>query len=201
MSAELTTVLKSEAVARLGSLPGTKSALDFFDNNPSELESRVNEFEVIIWGLNSLLIFPSTDFSVFINVGNLREMMPPQSAIPSLADIYSERRRRSRTRALVARSLEEIEQNAANGEWQFPRIDPQPGRQASGLLIEGFGLFLEKYYNKPGLARTFVLAFEEVVLTHLPGSRILEDVLEWMIEDREHFSPAIQEMLQEYEPH
>ena len=66
----------------------------------------------------------------------------------------------------------------------------------SALLIEGYGLFLERLYDAPGLARNFVLGFEEVLWNKFKKSRFLKDVLPWMIEERDAFSPKMSQELQ-----
>jgi len=69
----------------------------------------------------------------------------------------------------------------------------------TGLLIEGYGHLLEKHYNKEGLARKFVLAFEELLIREQHRTRLLiSDVLDWIIEERSEFSPFVVERAKSY---
>lgn len=74
-----------------------------------------------------------------------------------------------------------------NGTWGYLKEIEDPGKIVSALLIEGYGLYLEEVYQKRGLARTFVIAFEEVLGTEYPNSSLFRDIRGWILEEGEDF--------------
>lgn len=82
-----------------------------------------------------------------------------------------------------------------SGQWQFPGQVNNPLQLASGLLIEGYGHLVGKFYDRPDLARTTVLAVEEILFNRYPSAYLLEDVLEWMVEERADFPHRMYEYL------
>lgn len=171
-------------------------ALRFFDRNPQVLSRRVEELDVVIAGMNGLLTARPSRDGVFINLENFREAIGPGACIPTLVELQGRfLDGEADTQNLIEATFNDMEQEIANGSLNLP---PAP-ELASILLLQGYGLLLEKHFKINGLRALFVLACEEVLVTKLSGSKLLEDMLDQMLGHKELFSPQVQEKLNSYE--
>lgn len=181
--------LRRGARLHLSDIPNVSQALTEIDVNPGEYNLRIREFDIAIAAFNLLVDAESNPGEEYLNLLRVRRTVDGyplptfQSALRSLLrdgdrHIFS----------AAAETFADINTKTETGEWKFPSEVTDPNRLTSALLIEGYGLFLERLYNKPGLARSFVLGFEEVLWNRLRGSKILKDVLPWMIEEHNAFS-------------
>lgn len=177
-----------------------REALRFFDRNPLELSERVEELDVVAGGMNGLLTAcPSRD-GVFVNLENFREAIGSGACIPTLVDLQGHfLDGEADTQNLIEATFDDMEQEIASGEFNLPPAPDQSGRFASMLLMRGYGLLLEKHFQITGLREIFVLAFEEILVTKLPESRLFEDLLGQILGHKELFSPRVQQELSSYE--
>lgn len=69
-----------------------------------------------------------------------------------------------------------------------------------GMAIEGYGLFLGKKYgnqeNQHTIRRAFVLAFESIALREHPNSALVDDIIDWMIEEKAEFPEKTQSLIE-----
>lgn len=72
-----------------------------------------------------------------------------------------------------------------------------------GMVIEGYGRYLEKKYSggkkelETQIGRTFVLALEAVAFTGYRNSKLVSDIINWMREEKDSFPVQIAEKLEE----
>ncbi|MBI2601381.1 hypothetical protein HYW42_05530 [Candidatus Daviesbacteria bacterium] len=182
----------------LGAIPNVRRRTTEIKNDPASFEVRISEFHA---GLDTLskVISPEAEldrmnyFNV-VALGNELEGKP----IPTPEGIISSRD--NSTISVAQDTFREIRQRVTRGEWQFPNEVEEQGKLTSGLLIEGYGLFLEKLYDNPRLSRLFVLALEEVLWNEFQDSNLLRDVTPWMIEERSEFAVRVEKGLEKLTP-
>lgn len=169
--------------------------------NPEGFAVRVAEFEDTCGELNTLLLRENIDQNLFGNVSKLKEKLGGFEGVPTLeeyaymAQVNVETGDYGETYQGIQATYEAVNEKIVRREWQFPHELTDPHQLASGLLIEGYGVSLERLIGDPTVSRDFVLAFEEVLLTRFPDSRLLHDVVGWMKEERQDFSPGIGDLL------
>ncbi|MDP3988434.1 MAG: hypothetical protein Q8P80_04815 [Candidatus Levybacteria bacterium] len=166
--------------------------------NPDYIQ-RIQEFKETIDILNNFFSQESIDNSKYKNLADLKDTFKPignhnGSIVPlklitpeEVQDIYTDPYKR-RVYSVITEAVDpffaKLHEIVVKKEWEFPtEITDNPNKVISGMLIEGYGLFLEDFYKKEGLQRKFVLAFEEVLVLHKPESKILSDVSDWMKEE------------------
>jgi len=179
--------------AYLNDIPNVSSALTEFNANPGEFNARVKEFTTVLVAFNMTTCLESNLGAEYLNVLQYRRAMG-RYPVPMPQSILSDHNRYFLH--IAAETLVDINLKTKKGEWKFPTEVKDPKVLTSALLIEGYGLFLERLYDAPGLARNFVLGFEEVLWNKFKKSRFLKDVLPWMIEERDAFSPKMSQELQ-----
>lgn len=175
----------------LGEFPNVANALLEIKTDPTEFRSRFFEFEYAL-GLVNSSIRNGVRRDLYPNLAKTRRIMR-NYRIPT-PDLAVRRGDRLLFRA-SNEAFKRINTAIREGEWQFPHTVQDPNVLTSALLIEGYGQFLEDFYRKPGLARSFVLGFEEVLWDQMRDSKILADVLPWMKEEAADFSPKMQSEL------
>lgn len=171
-------------------------------------QRRVENVEMVIGVVNKTLSSPeiSADFT---NIQALRSAFPGQT-LPRILEVYTALQgyaamhpgERVRSKAPVAtmigsvsETFDDIHKKALSGEWEFVRAERSDDRLISGLLLEGYGLFMEKFTGIEGIGRTTVLALEEQLVTTYRTSDVLKAVLPWMIEERQDFGGSIRRFL------
>lgn len=186
----------------LGPNENTQHALEYAKLNPHEFHARVNKFDIACEALGQIVKDPGMSRSKYLNVLNLRiafgkrsDGIPP---IPTLTSIVESKDKHSMS--VASRVMREMNLLISSGKWQFPQEVKDPNRLLSRLLIQGYGLFLERLYEIPELSsQTFVLAFEEVLWNKFQGSNLLNDILPWMQEERDHLALGVRRGLEELE--
>lgn len=198
---ELDRLVRLEARRHLAETPTIRDALGFFRNNPEDFAVRVSEFQRTCDHLNCLLFRDQVDESLYGNVRKLKEKLSEPQTIPTPA-LYAAMVQATlasgdhqETYTAVYKSFKDIRARIDSWEWQFPHEVTDPHQLASALLIEGYGVFLERLLENPAISRDFVLAFEEVLFTNSPDSSLLHDVVGWMKEEKEDFSPGVAQLL------
>lgn len=193
-------ILRYEAKTKLGNTENVDNALRWIKNNPEGFAKRIDEFDDVLDGFNDIIKSDSIDINFFGGARRLKENFQIDG-LPNIKELigtestgspipYSE----------IESTYKNIDTLIKEKKWEFPTsITNNPNRLTSGLLIEGYGLLIENHYDKKGLARDFVLSFEEVMLINQGESAILNDVIEWMKEEVEDFSPGIQGLLNKNE--
>lgn len=189
--------LRFEAVKHLRGTENIRKALLWIKHNPEGLRSRIEEFDLVCEDMNFL--FSSTqDSDRFGNVIYLKEKLSGSKVLKLSELTGGLKTDESVPLSTIEDTFKDIDQLTKSGEWKFPTsIIDNPNQLATALLIEGYGLLLEKHFGKKDLARSFVLSFEEVLWSNHKDSKTLGDVKPWMIEEANDFSPKITKELKE----
>lgn len=183
--------LRFEAAKNLRGTENIRKALLWIKHNPEGLRNRINEFDLVCEDMNSL--FSSTqDNGRFGNVISLKEKLSGNKVL-KLSELTGGLKADGPIPlSTIEDTFKDIDQLTKTGEWKFPTsIIDNPNQLASALLIEGYGLLLEKHFGKKGLARVFVLSFEEVLWSNHKDFETLRDVKPWMVEEANDFSPEM----------
>lgn len=183
-----------------------RQALAWFKEKPEEFKERVGEIDSVISALNGIMKKPEIDENNFHDVKILRKMLDGKP-LPTLEGLAKLQRlssatmgKRPRILAAIEETITEIKEGLPpGGVWSWvTEIKDNPNKLGFGLLIEAYGRLWEKYYwqgketeRQPGLKRTFVLAFEEVLFTNFRESKLLGDIIDWMREEYTDFPPLI----------
>ena len=177
---------------------GIRNALKWAHQNPMELEKRLEEFDVVLATLN--YHYPENlDPNRYAGVIAFRNHAGG-ATLPSLSDLFLKGKKgrnddvakqyesQGPLYPTIQYSFEQIASLIKERNWQFPhQLTDNPNLLISALLIEGYGVFVEKYLKKEDLARTFVIAFEEILYSfHQEGSTLYPDI---------RFSPTIAQEL------
>lgn len=198
-----------ETKRHLGQIENISRALIWVKKHREELQSRADEFDSNLALMITLSENPQAlDPNLYPNLIELIQDIEWPGDLRPLSEIVQTHRDRRgiNPHPLIIESVkstfELVNRKIISREWTFPTtITNNPGKLASGLLIEGYGLFLKDYHatvkEKPNLSREFVLAFEEVLFMHRPNSKLLADVRDWMKEEAAGFSPYIAARLQD----
>lgn len=201
---ELDRRLRFEATRGLRQTNNVRDALQWISRNPEGFATRVSEFEDTIGAMNDLMLGDAIDARRYGSVAALRgffvegEPISTPSDLVTLYDDWREYGEYEETGRVMQSFFPKIHNIIATHQWEFPtQITDNPNKLASGLLIEGYGQLMEDLYEKPGLARKFVLGFEEVLISQRPDAAILSDVIDWMAEEKDDFSPAVKADIEE----
>lgn len=197
---EISRALRFETSRHLHGIGNIRRNLLWIKHHDYELGVRLREFDETIGRMGDLLqrgVDPETHGNLIaLRVDMATNLLPPK--LGELVD----RHRASRTLGdplpeQIEQTYSGIKEKITTGKWKFStEIIDNPGKIASGLLIEGYGLFLVNFYNsRPLIARSFVLGFEEVLFTDFKNSYMLRDVIGWMKEDADDFSPRVRNEL------
>lgn len=159
----------------------------WLDVNYGERLEREQTFVDIIGEMNEIQDFTGP----FRDVGNLKNLINNEQ-LPTLGQITAARDETS------VRTLEDAKRD-------FPLWANVQARSRAtpmwGVIIEGYGMYVGKKHggNDPqreeDIRRTFVLAFEAVACVYHKDSKLVDDVIDWMTEERESFPPEIANQL------
>lgn len=198
--------LLSEAHKRWRHLPFYQDARRWIRDNMPEFTTRVSEYNQVLEKINNLFGTPQLNQESLRDVLALRQAMgflhaTQYDTLPSLSEtiLYYKNDLESGDQEEIERTegaIDSITQkmDPIQGEWKFP-FQVTGGQLISGLLIEGYAQMMAHYYELP-IARTHVLAVEEVLMTFYPGSRLFQDVKVWMKEEKDDFPPLIAQQLE-----
>ncbi|RJQ24691.1 hypothetical protein C4577_07240 [Candidatus Parcubacteria bacterium] len=146
--------------------------------NKKEQLERERIFVDVIGRLNTIPSFEGP----YRDVGKLRELVGfPLSTLGSIVNECDE------TAKSVLQEARETFPEWANHQYN------SKGTPVWGMIIEGYGLYLGKLFSKDDeikqkeIKRTFVLAFEAVAFTEHRNSAIVNDILDWMKEEKDDF--------------
>lgn len=181
--------LAEKACVFLKLAPNLDRVVEELPEQASELETRVRTFERTISSLNLMLTREDALVNprFYSNVLKLKKDFGV-GKLPNLATL-------SENPKEVLKTFRELRKRIGNGEWGYIKEIEDSGKIETALLIEGFGLHLERTNKKKGLSRQFVLAFEEVLIMHAAGMPLEKDARFWMREEKEAFSPLIAKIL------
>lgn len=181
-----------EAVKNLRQTENIRNALQWIRQNPEGFATRVREFENIIDTMNNLILKDAIDDKRYSNITAMKGFFIEEDSIitPSelvgLYDDWKEYGEYEEAGKFIVSFSPKLHNTIAAYEWEFPtKITDNPNKVASGLLIEGYGKLIEDFYEKKGLARKFVLGFEEILISQNPDSELLSDAIDWMAEKEE----------------
>lgn len=187
--------LQFEAASHLRGTDNMRRVLLWAKASPEEFSTRLLEFDI---NLVALKHFQPADPDLDRDVIALHNLLGDErlTTLTGLSLIARDAHPdEQRYQTSIQNTFSQIAQHVSTHEWQFPTdITDNPGKVVSGLLIEGYGLYLENYLQKPGTARTFVLAFERVLFTKHPESKLLKDVALWVDEEIGSYPPGFVEI-------
>ena len=175
-----------------------RGAIGELTRNPEIIQTRVQEFETCLsvlssymgdrseWKSNRKYLDPDLFKNLLAFKTTHHDLQLGSIAVASHMSVDG-----GRVNDVVNNTFEAIAGYADKKEWQFVTETTDSGRLASGLLIEGYGELLEQIHEKQGLARDFVLAFEEVLASDLPDSEMFRDIKPWMIAERNKFGDGL----------
>jgi len=188
-------LLRLQANINLQRHEGIKKALDWFHDNPTELKERTEEFDSALSALRRRLIYTGTDWNRYQHAEKLIEALGENELPPSLKRA-SELVAEGQGKNLIQNIQDTFSKvnDLLSGDWSWA-ANLSPHRSASGLLIEGYGLMAEDSLKIPGFRRIFVEAFEEELILNHEDSPMLKDVIGWMEEEKNSFSPIVQEKI------
>lgn len=195
-------ILWHEANRYLGQEPNIRQALDALKDS-SDFRWRVASFDMNLQTMNGMVERGLADPDLYSNL-NQYMAMTERAEILSLEDLIHMYRTDpdipNPIRGEINRTWQMIRNYIAQGAsgFAFARTTRNPLRLSSGLLIEGTGLLMENLLHTPSLRQIFVLAFEEVLINQDPASPLLQDVLDWMRQDKPYFPPGAREKIEFY---
>ena len=170
------------------SYPHIVDSADWLMRIPAERTSRENTFTGVIGRLNAISDYTGP----YRDVGILKELTRG-SKLETLGEV-------------MTNCDDDAKDALAEAQRDFPvwANMPYPSRGAPvwGMILEGYGLYLGKKHGQKdrekeeSIRRTFVLAFEAVAFTEFRESPLVNDVLGWMIEEKESFPPEIARQLE-----
>lgn len=190
-------------------LPNVMRAMDAINTNTevrAAFDRRVVEFDEVLMLLNfQLNHFDEAGYHHYSDHVDLLNQLLGGKSLPTLQDISvgvrTKRSGETNTNAIymsrmVGTTFDYVRYFTEEGTWTFPTQTTDSAQLSTALLIEGYGVYTanskgERSVYDEKLARTFVLAFEEVLFREYPQSELLRDVLEWMIEERGDFSEGV----------
>lgn len=199
---------------RFGKLPELQSQSTWIKEHPRNWNKRLQEFDEVIEVINDMLTVPeavSCDYHQ--DVLDLKERLEINE-LPSLSTMLDrikiKEQPKSNESLLVTNAFNTIKKQLGDdGDWHWVTEITNPFQALSGLLIEGYGLALSYLYDgDPQVKRLFVKAFEEVLFTEnktlledktrqrkegKTHYKILDDVILWMVGEREDFPSKIAE--------
>ena len=191
---EVGRILLFEARRRLDVTGNIHAGINYFlRGQQNSIEDKAGIFDAVLQNMLSRECNPEW----YKNLANLKLELTRKrwnSPIPTLEEVitrYNGHNVESEKDQIVEQvdtSLTEIRGRITGRKLSFPHELYSPERLAAGLLIEGYGVFLEKLVGVQGLARPFVLGFEEALITDFSDSCLFADVIYWMDEDMNEFS-------------
>lgn len=197
--------LRIEASRNFRQPENLRNALLWIGHNPEGFATRVIEFEDTISVINTRTFFEGGERPKRKNLvalkGSMAQNHQPLKHLSELITIC-DHLETSDYYGDIGKKIESLFPRLNDGilsrKWEFPHtIIDNPNKLASGLLIEGYGQLLEDMYDMPGLARQFVLAFEETLMLQDSESQLLQDVVGWMAEEKNEFSPVVRVRIEE----
>ena len=189
-------IIRHEVGIHFGDIPNIASALAEVRANPGPYQRRVNEFHAVLDRLNQIQASGEVlgEGYMFADTFTSYDALPDKT-FPTPQWIFQNRDKAFDLTGAAEDGFLDMRRAIKDREWKFPHEVTDPNVLTSALLIEGYGKFYEALTWEPGDARKFVLGFEEVLWNEFRDSELLKDVLPWMIEEREKFSPKMQEEL------
>ena len=194
-------VLRHEARRFFGDIPNIANAINEVRANSEQYNARIAEFHRVLGDFADIQIYREDPGERFLHAKRFTGLrFPPTEVFPSLSWVMAEYSfsKNAKTSLAAKETFRDIQGKIRDGEWKFPAQVTNSNVLTSALLIEGYGLFIEKLTGEEGMARTFVLGFEEMLWNRFRDSEILKDVLPWMIEERDEFSPKMRDELAEF---
>ncbi len=194
-------VLRSTAIHYFRDIPNVVLGLLLISENPEPFQKRVILFDEVLNHLNFLrreAVWEPIDPDYYRDVIELNRVLGDQP-LPALKELVGLCEAQGN---LIEKVFTEIKRKVARKKWKFPTQVKDPNLLASGFLIEGYGLFAERYFRKRGLAKTCVLGFEAALLAQAryaeenPPIDLFEDILPWMLEEKDNFPPSVKQELE-----
>jgi len=174
-------------------------AIGELTRSPEIMQTRVNEFEKCLSAMKTYIngdpLERGSQRSILTS-GNFKNLLAFREnyhdlELGSITIASHMSADGGRVSEMVNSTFEAIARYANSGEWEFVTKTTDSCKLVSGLLIEGYGELLEQIHEKQGLARSFVLAFEEVLVIDFPDSKMFKDIKPWMIAERNKFGDGL----------
>lgn len=188
--------------------PSLRQALKDIKANPELIVDRARGFDAALLRLEFFMIYPDRfiaeqDRGKYQNLAVLRDMLKGQELSDlSIGSLSHESQTNQHPSGKIVKALTDSEETFVavaslikSGEWGYLKELESPGMAISALLIEGYGLFLERHYRIEDLRPVFVRAFEEVLGVEFSSSSLWLEVKPWVIEEQELFSKSFVESI------
>src|SRR3990167_3448326 len=146
--------LRFEAAKHLRGTENIRKALLWIRHNPEGFKQRIKEFDLICDDM-SLLMAVTQDKERFGNVISLKEMLADNQLLKLNELTKGDKTTNNIPLSTIEDTFMEIDRLTKTGEWQFPNtITNNPNQLVTALLVEGYGLLLEKHFGKKGVGRS-----------------------------------------------
>ncbi len=192
----------------LGEFPGISRTVDWIGSqHPFDLFTRdIYSIDRLISKVNQRLKKSDIDPGYQVYLGKLhQESLHPLPLIEDIFSLASLSKGKGKKAVVQAakETLKEFKAKLVLGQWQIP-TDGQlrTDSLAEILLLEGYGLFLEKYWQRLGIAVTCSLALREAIYTIDIGNGYTDplllfrnNILPWVYAERHLFSNGLQKKL------
>lgn len=188
--------------------PSIRRVLQEIKVKPKLIVERGCDFDQALLRLEFSMNFPDEfiaeqDRDKYKNLATLREELEGQELSNlSIVEMSQESQTNKSPSEKIVKALTGSEDTLAaiadlikSNEWGYLKEIGDPGMVISALLIEGYGLFLERHYEIKGLRPVFVRAFEEILGVEYSDSPLWQEVKPWVIEERELFSRSFIESI------
>lgn len=181
------------AAASLREVGNIRQSLIWVSKYPKGFRERVDTFNSATSNISNFVISGGFKAKEMPNVSKIRRVYRKDyKEIITLSDLftsYDDFIKEDPADSYIAESkasLADIKHQLVSGEWKFhPDVFSSPNTLLARILVEGYALDLEKYYQQRGLADTVKKALTEVLIKKYPHSALTEDVSWWSRLERE----------------
>lgn len=177
---------------RFRDIPQIKEEIRWINESSLEFRQRIGEFDDNLVALNRILSYSQVNPEYFRDVIALKGLLPEniRKSLPTLQELVFLCQSKGQGEAAespiikaIEGAFEEIHKHIQSRAWRPPTSKSvYPYLRTSKLIIDTYGIFLEKWSQRAGLANIFSLAFEEVLFTRSPDSALFKDILPWMFQ-------------------
>lgn len=172
---------------KLRQFPHISESARWLTTHHQETVQREQTFEQVIQTMNA----SENNIGVFRDVGKLKGLITGER-LPTLGQIASQ------MDDALFQAIEKAKEDYPS--WADDHFK-SPATPVWGMVIEGYGMYLGKKFGQAdeekqeSINRAFVLAFEAVAFTEHRGSALVNDMIDWMREEKHDFPQEIAEQL------
>ena len=195
-------VLTSKAERNLPRTPITMAVLQWSRDRADAFGVRLEEFETARQTFNQLLSLPTPDIDAqyYKNLLFLKGLVGSDEFLSwdLIISACGQEDEKGYLHKTETETFALMRQKIISGEWDFTTgyFTPSPSIVATRLLVQGYGIFIEKFLEEPGIGTTVSLALAEVLLMDHRNTMLFTNLLPWMQEQKHNFSPDFQTRLE-----